>query len=577
MRILNPFKDTGAQNLNQLDKSPIEIINLLALITSLLVFLLGGIFFLLVHSLLILIPLLLEGFGMLAVIWLNVLKKNNAANFTMFAIHYIAAGYWTTLLGNAIPIEVVVAFLLIFLYFGSFLIYKQGNVQKFCLAAIVLLLIFVYANSYFKVIRPLPIQPTAAYIMRVCTTGGMLVFILYILYYFVQRISDLLANLRKSNSALTSYTAFLCETFHEIKTPLNAIHGGAQLLNLAQNESKKTGLNKDITPEINNLLASSTLAKEIVNNVLDLKRVEEGKFHEVKLESVDLPSCIESCIKMNQYIGDVRKIKISLNYNVLHHHIEGDKMFLTKIINNLISNAVKFSTDESCVLIDVSKIKNQLSVKVKNEGEITQEKISTLFQPYNSERNNFVDGTGIGLYLTKQLVELLGGQITVQCEAGVTIFEVTLPFKIGFKSEAKSKMYNVDQHEFMDATILIIDDNLMNQSILQNFVKKGGAKTIISNDGKEGLAAIIAAKPDVIISDAHMPVMTGKELLLQIRSMPEFSKIPFIVISGDAFRHIDESEEMLKSGADAYFQKPLSFQDLYLEIVKHLPKKAVIG
>lgn len=574
MRILNPFKESDAQNLNQLEKSPVAIINLLALITSLLVFLLGGVFFVLVHSLLILIPLLLEGFGMIAVILLNVLKKNNAANFIMFAIHYVAAGYWTTLLGNAIPIEVVVAFLFIFLCFGSFLIYKPGNVQKTCVAAIVLLLLLVYANSYFKIIRPLSIQPTAAYIMRLCTTGGMLFFIIYILYYFVKRISNLLAYLKKSNNALMSYTAFLRETFHEIKTPLNAIHGSAQLLDLA---NKKTDFNEEITPEINNLLASSTLAKDIVNNVLDLKRVEEGKFHEVKLESVDLPSCIESCIKMNQYIGDVRKIKISLNYNVLHHHIEGDKMFLTKIINNLISNAVKFSTDESCVLIDVSKIKNQLSVKVKNEGEITQEKISTLFQPYNSERNNFVEGTGIGLYLTKQLVELLGGQITVQCEAGVTIFEVTLPFKIGFKSEAKSKMYNVDQHEFMDATILIIDDNLMNQSILQNFVKKGGAKTIISNDGKEGLAAIIAAKPDVIISDAHMPVMTGKELLLQIRSMPEFSKIPFIVISGDAFRHIDESEEMLKSGADAYFQKPLSFQDLYLEIVKHLPKKAVIG
>ncbi|SEW43409.1 hybrid sensor histidine kinase/response regulator [Chitinophaga arvensicola] len=576
MHILNTIKTAGTQHSSESEKRTIIIINSLAFLTSMLVFALGGVFYLLVNSLLILLPLLLEGIGMLAVIALNGLGKKDAANFTLFALHYLAAGYWTTLLGNAIPIEVVIAFLLIFLICGSFLVYRAHKVRIVSLVAIAVLLVLIQANTYFGVIRPMDISPTSAYIMRLCTTGGMLTFILFVIIQFMKEINRLMDNLNKSNNVLAMNAAFLRETFHELKTPLNSIYGIAQLLELARKENKQVPVMEEIGPDLKNLLAASQLSKNIVNNVLDLKRIEAGKFLEIKINTLHLRNCLEECMAMNQYTGNLHGVKIRLRYDLPELHIESDELILTKIINNLTSNAVKFSPPNGQVEIHVNRSGQLLCLRVMNEGVIAPERMEKLFHAFESERNHIASGTGIGLHLTRQLITLLEGDIRVMTTDQHTIFECTVPFKAAPPQKTTEKKFELKKNEFEGLKVLIVDDNEMNQYVIRQFVSKGGAHTILKANGQEALEAALSEKPDIIITDSQMPVMSGKEFLLQLRAQPGFADTPFIVISGDAFnKYSNEAEDLLRAGAHAYFNKPFSFEDLYTEMIKHLPAKSV--
>ncbi|MEV4884445.1 response regulator [Chitinophaga ginsengisegetis] len=576
MHILNIIKNAGTQYSTESEKRTIIIINSLAFLTSMLVFILGGVFYLLVHSLLILLPLLLEGIGMLGVIVLNGLGKKDSANFSMFAIHYVAAGYWTILLGNAIPIEVVIVFLLIFLICGSFLVYKRHKARIGLLLAIALLLVATQLNTFFGFIKPIDIHPTSAYIMRLCTTGGMLTFILFVIFEFIKEITRLMDDLSKSNKVLSTNAAFLRETFHELKTPLNSIYGIAQLLDMVRKENKQAPLMQEISADLKNLSGAAQLSREIVNNVLDLKRIEAGKFFEIRMGTVHLRNCIEQCMAMNQYTGALQNVSIVLNYQLPQQFIESDEIVLIKIINNLTSNAVKFSPAGGQVVISVYREGSYIYFRVKNEGEIAPERQEKLFLPYESERNHITSGTGIGLHLTQQLVTLLEGRIRVINEDHHTIFEFFIPYRSAHPETTAEKKFEIRKDEFEGMKVLIVDDNQMNRYVIEKFVTKGGATALLCSNGQEAMEAVLAEKPDIIITDSQMPVMNGREFLLQLRAIPAFSDTPFIVISGDAFnKYSNESEELLKAGANAFFNKPFSFEDLYTEMIKHLPSKSI--
>ncbi|MFB6454239.1 hybrid sensor histidine kinase/response regulator [Chitinophaga sp. Hz27] len=581
LNLFNRIKNAGVENPNESGSRLTKHINVLAFFTSILVFALGGIFYWLVDSLYVFIPLLLEGIGMLGVLAFNVAGRRDMANLNMFSIHCIAAGYWTTLLGNAIPIEVVTAFLIIFLTCGSFLAYTDKRIRTWSLIAIVVLLLLIQANVYFHVIHPMAIPPASAFIMRLCTTAGMLFFIIYVMYAFVIEIDGLLNHLRHTNTVLMANAAFLRETFHEVRTPLNSLFGAAQLLDMAHKEHSNDPTMQEIAPEIKNVLASSLLAKEIIDNVLDFKKIEAGKFYDIKKEKVNLLSSIEQCIQMNQYVANLRGLTIRLDFQLAEPEAFCDDIVFKKILNNLVSNAVKFSNNNSEIFIAALQKKNEAEFSIRNMGVLSQDKIRTIFLPFESERNTFLEGTGIGLHLTQNLIARLDGKISVSCDGSYTTFAFTMPLENCPQSrqqplvtEAQPEAASINEKEFAGLKVLIVDDNLMNQQIIKKFVSKTGAQTVITDNGKEGLDAAIADKPDLIISDSHMPVMDGRQMLHELRQVPGYADIPVIIVSGDAFSNgsENESDEMLKAGALAYLKKPLSFKELHAVMKTHLPK-----
>ncbi|NIG55145.1 response regulator [Chitinophaga sp. Cy-1792] len=568
----------GVEDVNGQEGRLTRYINILACWTAMLVFILGGVFYYLVNSLYILIPLVLEGIGMLTVIGFNKAGRKDLANSGMFALHYISAAYWTTLLGNAIPVEVVGAFLIVFLICGFFLIYTDKRLRAFSIMAVVALLVMIHANDYFQIIHPIPIAPSSALIMRICTTAGMLFFIIFVMFVFVKEIDSLLGQLRLSNKA---NAAFLRETFHEIRTPLNSLFGAAQLLDMIHKKHSEDPYMQEISPEIKNVLASSLLAKEIIDNVLDFKRIEAGKFYEIKKEKANLRESITSCIQMNQYVANLRKLKISLDFQLETTEACYDDIVFKKILNNLLSNAVKFSSADSEILITAHHQDTHAAFCVRNQGILSQDKISTIFMPFESERNTFLEGTGIGLHLTKKLIERLDGKISVTCDGMYTTFAFTMPLENNplFREQplppSASATTEINELEFEGLKVLIVDDNQMNQQIIEKFVCKTGAVAVITDNGQEGLDAAIAQKPDLIISDSHMPVMDGREMLNRIRQIPGYEDIPVIIVSGDAFSSgtTNDHEEMLKAGVLAYLKKPLSFRELHTVMQTHLPKK----
>lgn len=557
---------------------PIFIINTLAILTTILVLSIGGFLFYLTKSYFILTGVLVESSCLIGVVVLNKKKKHFAANISTLLIHCVFALYFGAVLGNAMPVELITAFLLTFLIGSSFLVYKEKKIRVITVITTLLLFLAISANNYFKLVAPIYMLPANESVIRMGCWIGMIILMLSMTLLiirqngaYVKENTELLKALEQANAAKST---FLRETSHEIRTPLNAVFGISQLLYSRRNQMDDPATAKGMVQEINYLYAASYLSREIINNVLDLAKIEAGKFDEVKTESINLRNRLEESIVMNRYVAGTRGIKIHLEFdNKLPPFIVTDKIFLTKIINNLTSNAVKFGVQDTTVEIKIVRKEGQILFSIRNTGLISGEKVKIIFDPFESERNSSFEGTGIGLHITKHLVELLGGSITVESNGGYTTFSFNLPLKEGTDDTPEAIPARFAKGELAGYRILIIEDNPLSRYVLNKFVLDLGAEPILAEDGEVGLTLLQSEKPHLVISDSHLPKLQGKEIVAFIRSLKDYKHLPVIIISGDAFN--EAKEELLAAGANDFIIKPVSFTDLYASISKFLPVKIV--
>jgi signal transduction histidine kinase/CheY-like chemotaxis protein len=564
-----PFLTVGTENIEDLKtKRSIVVINTLALVTAVMVISVGFLLFMLTKSLLIIIPAFIECGCFIGVILLNRAKKYFLANVTTLTIHTLFAIYFGAVLGDAMPIELITAFLFTFLIGTSFLVYDNNVIKAISIAATGLIFLAVQGNNHFRWIDPIYLMPTEQSNVRMWCWVGMLVLMSVVTYYIIRQNNRYVrenTQLQALKIATASQSAFLRETSHELRTPLNAVFGIAQLL-----YSSKGITDMETRKDIEYLYAASNLARDIINNVLDFAKIEAGKLDEIKKESFNLRDWMESCITMNRYIAVDKGMRIDIEYDpALPEWVISDKLFLTKIINNLTSNAIKFSAQASVITIKIYKREQQLFFDVKNPGVIPPEKIKTIFDPFVSERNNLFAGTGLGLQITKNLVEALGGSIAVVSDNKDTLFTFNTPLSIGKDSRKISPL--VPDKALEGWEILIIEDNLLNSHILTKFIGKMGAKAIHADNGKDGLALLKSQRPQLVILDNKLPDMSGLAILKGLRADEEYKQLPIIICSADAFGR----DEMLDAGADDFVTKPISFTALYDTICKILPARIV--
>ena len=390
----------------------------------------------------------------------------------------------------------------------------------------------------------------------------------------------------EADQANQAKTIFLSNMSHEIRTPINAIIGMNEII------SRQTE-----TPEImeysqNIQFASKTLLS-IINDILDLSKIESGKM-ELTENQYDLKQLLCDCyVMLSSKSTDKGLDLIVENNETLPSILYGDELRIRQIIVNLLSNAVKYTNKGSITLRFDGQITEdkqlELKVSVTDTGiGIKKENIDKLFdifQRVDLKKNKAIEGTGLGLPITRQLVELMNGTISIQSEYGVgSCFTVQLPQKIvdsnpmgAFYSEQLNKR-NTNTHykqlfEAPNASILVVDDVDMNLTVMKCLLKATKLQIDTAKSGKECLQKVKEKQYDIIFMDHMMPEMDGIETFHHIKEMKDCknSNTPVIALTANAISGMKEM--YFQEGFTDYLSKPVDGSSLERMILNYLPEE----
>lgn len=381
---------------------------------------------------------------------------------------------------------------------------------------------------------------------------------------------------KEAEEADKEKTEFLSNMSHEIRTPMNTIMGFSETL-----MNKEIITKEDIKKDVNNIHISAVNLLEIINNILDISRIESGKEEVIETEY----SIKDIVYELSSfYDSKIDKKNINFNINVADNIpslLKGDKVKVYKVISNIISNATKY-THSGEILLDIKCNTNDdlasLIINVKDTGiGIKKEDFSKLFQKFSKleiNQQHDAEGTGLGLIITKKLVDLLEGEITFESEYGVgSTFTVNINQKIVDYNpigkivikESKEKEKYLDCSKYK---ILIVDDNPLNIKVASKLLEKYKFKITSVNSGKECIEITKKDKFDLIFLDHMMPGLDGIETIKILKKLKIKSKI--IAMTANA---VTENETMyLNEGFDAYISKPINIKNLN-KLIKTIYKK----
>ena len=379
----------------------------------------------------------------------------------------------------------------------------------------------------------------------------------------------------QAESANRAKSEFLSRMSHELRTPLNAILGFAQVMKMG-GESRLSEMDNRNLDEI--LTAGQHLLGLIVE-ILDLSKIESGKMH-INLQHVDFGSLLRECVTLSQ--GEARSCDLSFVYDAqqgANVQVLADPLRLKQVIINLISNAVKFNKAGGSVLIKTFTEADKLRVEIVDTGSgIPQARMTDLFKPFErlgAERLG-VEGTGIGLLIARQFIELMQGRIGVDSEQGVgttvwfTIPLVNPPQDGNAASQAGQLMppQTLSQQDTLAvdlSKIVYIEDNPANLRFMQKALESyQGVELLCADNAREGIELIQRESPRLVFMDIQMPGMDGYEALARLRDNAQTREIPVVAVSANAMQ--GDIEYARTRGFVDYLTKPLDVRALYDKI-----------
>ncbi len=395
----------------------------------------------------------------------------------------------------------------------------------------------------------------------------------------------------QAESASLAKTKFLTNMSHEIRTPLGAIIGFNQIL---LNKSKELSLPEEYKKYQKNIHNSANLLNELINNILDLSKIESGK-----LEAIEEDFYLDNLIKglFETYDYQARQKGVHFSYHIdpnILSPIRADKNKISEILINLIGNAIKFTPAGKEVKLKVVRDNSILAFMVIDHGiGIPKDRQSIIFDAFEQVDRSIAyryGGTGLGLAISQKLATIMGGKINVVSEEGRgSNFCVLLPYQEAAESIPRDTAYTTfPPLSFIDSdaspssfltgtTILVVEDNLMNQELIAALFVNLGVQLHFANNGKEGIEKALALQeegtlPDLILMDIQMPIMDGIEATQHIRSDPELKNIPVVALSADAFA--EQQAQALSIGMNDYLTKPIEMDNLLLVLQKYLQKES---
>ncbi|GAB2631474.1 PAS domain S-box protein [Belliella aquatica] len=378
----------------------------------------------------------------------------------------------------------------------------------------------------------------------------------------------------RAEQASTIKSQFLSIMSHEIRTPMNAVIGMAHLL--IEDEPRPDQLEnlKTLQFSAENLLG-------LINDILDYNKIDSGK---IELEKVafDIDVLFNRIIHSYTYQAREKKLDVSFELDSeLPKIMTGDPVRLAQVANNLISNAIKF-TERGFVKIYLKKVyEKKDSVKIRFEFEdsgigIPDDKIVTIFEAFtqaSTDTTRKYGGTGLGLAIVKRLVELFGGTIAVnRTSNGGTIFSFEIEFDKPEIATIESKENYVNtQKNLSHASILVAEDNLVNQIMIKKFLNKWGVKEVVmANDGNEAIEALEKQEFNLILLDLQMPEKDGYEVGAYIRAHEDekIRSLPIIALTASSLLEVRDQLDAV--GMNDYIPKPFNPDNLYAKIIKYI-------
>ena len=384
----------------------------------------------------------------------------------------------------------------------------------------------------------------------------------FIMYHTIENPDVRIAELEKQNAELAqsaneAKSAFLSSMSHELRTPLNAIVGLSEDM-----LSYKDRVPSEVKEDCDDIVNASNTLLEIIGNILDISKIEGGKLELVETDYLPKEE-IESLLKIMRTKVEEKDLKFNVYIDPgIPECLYGDRLRIKQIINNFLSNAIKY-TEKGSIDFGARWVNNSLELKVRDTGRgikaEDKDKLFEKFERLHVEKTSAVQGTGLGLAITKNLVDLMGGEIKVDSVYGQgSTFDVIIPQKIGNKDNIVREALTVEERRDIDFTgrkVLIVDDNKLNIKVLRKAIQTFNFEIDECYNGEEALKKIDENKYDLIFMDIMMPVMGGEETMGILKQKADFNT-PVLALTADATT--GAKERYLSIGFVDYLAKPFS-------------------
>jgi hypothetical protein len=389
--------------------------------------------------------------------------------------------------------------------------------------------------------------------------------------------NELLKTTNQLEESVGAKEKFISIMSHEIRTPMNAVIG---ITNLLQQQEHS----KEQNEYFNALKISSENLLKILNNVLDLSKIESGKitFEEIEF---DLNESLKQVKELFSFSSSEKHITIQTNVDSdIPKIISGDPYRLNQVLANLMSNAIKF-TEEGVIELSVKKIEEKgssihVNFSVKDSGiGISEDKVTSIFESFTQADKDITrkyGGTGLGLTITKKLIELMGGQINVQSKMGEgSVFSFDLWYSKSSKSNSKGRIKESWNNNLAGLKSLVVEDNKMNQMIVTRFLEKEDIHADVVDNGLKAIEFLKNNTYDIVLMDLQMPEMDGFETSEYIRKKLKITDLPIVAFTASSSSDIEN--KVLEAGMNDYIVKPFEPSSFYSIIAKHTGREGSKG
>lgn len=390
--------------------------------------------------------------------------------------------------------------------------------------------------------------------------------------------------LKSAEDANLAKTQFLHNVSHDIRTPMNAILGYSELM---KNELKDNDLPK-VFEHLNKLQKAGNILLSIINNVLDMARIESGHM-ELDENYANIEDIRQRLIEMFEDEAKKKNIHVRYTFNVEHKHVMADVTKVEEIFVNILSNALKYTPSNGSVEVNVDELSCDepgymiVRTSITDTGiGMSQEYLEKIFESFSRERmtSSKISGTGLGMAIVKKYVDLLGGTIDVKSVLGKgSTFIVTLKYKMAdekYYLDKQEENCEVDNAIFNGKHILLAEDNDLNAEIAQTILERAGLFVDRVKNGIECVNKVIenpVGTYDVILMDIQMPKMDGYKATCEIRNLQDKAKacIPIVAITANAFE--EDKKKAIDVGMDGHIAKPINIEDLFVVLTDILNKQ----